>query len=173
MTSPSNRIARPSGRLSGCAHLEQRGAAEALSALPRPLLLLLALPFARLAAHREGERPQSSLRDLALAFDTGSVLALVEQKDRTVDPAQVGRRPVEQGALDVILNLMPPRAEHLSQADISDGVSHPVPLIPSLPLEVRRSGKPSSSCGGAVESEQSGHAHDPWGRMQGPVRSAA
>jgi hypothetical protein len=73
--------------------------------LPMATLSRLGRLFARLATHRERQRAESSLRDLALAFDTGPVLASVEPAQCLVDAAQRLGLHLEQGDVDVALDI--------------------------------------------------------------------
>jgi hypothetical protein len=133
---------------------EERKAATVLGELSLAALLLLAAFFARLATHREGQRSQSPLGNLALALETGPVLAPVQTNERFVDASQRRRShleqreidaslgvgvgvfevvshligsgaPVANTALNLVLQLVPALGQHLSQVCIPGrGFSH-------------------------------------------------
>jgi hypothetical protein len=100
--------------------------------------------FARLATHRERQRTESSLRDLALAFDTGPVLARVEPAQRLVDAAQRLGLDLEQGDIDVALDIRVGHFEVITH--IGEAVGAPVAdAILDLIVQARADGRSGSA----------------------------
>jgi hypothetical protein len=69
------------------------------------LLRKLTLFFAPLAAHRKGQRLESSFRNLASAGKAGAVLACLEPEERFADPGQGLSSHLKQRKLDVTLDV--------------------------------------------------------------------
>ena len=69
------------------------------------LLRKLTLFFAPLAAHRKGQRSESSFRNVAPAGKAGAVLACLEPDQRFADPGQGLCSHLKQGKLDVTLSV--------------------------------------------------------------------
>ena len=68
-------------------------------------LSLLASFLARPAADRERQGPQPSFGNRASAFETGAVLVGVEPNERFIDAGERLRPHLEQGQLDILLNV--------------------------------------------------------------------
>ena len=69
------------------------------------LLRKLTLFFARLAAHRKGQRAEPSFRNRASAGKACAVVACLEADQRFADPGQGLCSHLQQGKLDVTLSV--------------------------------------------------------------------
>src|SRR5690349_18794887 len=90
--------------LTGHIEEERRGAAPG-GLLPLALFGLLARLLAILAAHREWQRAQPLLGDLFAAFETVSVVAVLEPGERVVHLVQRLGLHLNERELDVLLNI--------------------------------------------------------------------
>jgi len=75
------------------------------------LLRKLTLFFAPLAAHRKGQRSESSFRNVAPAGKAGAVLACLVPDQRFADPGQGLCSHLKQGKLDVIALIFSPSTD--------------------------------------------------------------
>src|SRR2546423_674396 len=84
---------------------EERAGAAALGHLALALLRVLARFLAILAAHREGQRAQTLLRDFLAAVEAVTVVPVLEPRKGVVDFIERLRLHLDERELDVFLNV--------------------------------------------------------------------